>query len=125
MYECLTLLSQSDSVVLQIDDLQAVSHHRVIVDDVSDGRDELDDHLGRVVTWSRLEQMHINVHKQDHLNIHPGYLEVEKVGVGQLDLSLCFFLPQPSLNAIKAPVRTIWLEDFDISIIYVATAYAS
>lgn len=82
MCECLTLLSQSDSIVLQIDDLQAVSHHRIVVDDVSDGRDELDDHLGCVVTWSRLEEMPLNVHKQDHLNVsvkvltHTGFMGV-------------------------------------------------
>ena len=51
----LTLFGQRDLVVLQEDDLQAVSHHRVVVDDVPDGRDQLDDHLSGMVTWSSLK----------------------------------------------------------------------
>lgn len=51
----ITLLSQCDAVVLQEDDFKAISHHGVIINDISDGRDQLDDHLGSVVSWSSLE----------------------------------------------------------------------
>lgn len=53
----ITLFSQSDPIVLQEDDLQAISNNRVIIDDVSDGRDQFDDHLGGVVAWGRLEEV--------------------------------------------------------------------
>ena len=51
----LTFFGQCDLVVLQEDDLQAVAHHWVVVDDVPDGGDQLDDHLGGVVAGSGLE----------------------------------------------------------------------
>ncbi|TNN31310.1 hypothetical protein EYF80_058538 [Liparis tanakae] len=46
--------ASSDAVVLQVDDLEEVAHQGVVIDDVSDGCDQLDDQLGGVVTGSRL-----------------------------------------------------------------------
>lgn len=57
---CLTLFSQSDPVVLQVDDFEAISHHGVIIYDVANRCDQLDDHLGSVVTGSRLKTQQIN-----------------------------------------------------------------
>ena len=50
-----TFLSQCDSVVLQEDDFETVSNHRVVVDHLADGCDETDDHLGSVVPRGSLE----------------------------------------------------------------------
>lgn len=52
----LTLLSQSHSIVLQEENFQVVSDFGVTVDNLSNRCDQLDDHLGGVVTWSRLEK---------------------------------------------------------------------
>lgn len=52
----LTLLSQSHSIVLQEENFQVVSDFGVVVDNLSNRCDQLDDHLGGVVTWSRLEK---------------------------------------------------------------------
>lgn len=51
-----TLLSQGYPVVLQEDDLELVPHTGIIVDDLTDGRDEFDDHLGHVVARGRLKK---------------------------------------------------------------------
>lgn len=51
-----TLLSQGYPVVLQEDDLELVSHIGIVVDDLTDGCDELDDHLGHVVARSCLKK---------------------------------------------------------------------
>lgn len=50
----ITSLCQCDSVVLQKDDFQAISDHRIIVDHLADGCDQADNHLGRVVSRSGL-----------------------------------------------------------------------
>lgn len=69
----ITLLSQSDPVVLQEDDLKAISHHGVVVNDVADGRDELDDHLSGVVPRSCLQaqtqQEGLRVRSEEHTEL--------------------------------------------------------
>lgn len=52
----LTLLSQGYPVVLQEDDLELVPHIGIVVDDLTDGCDELNDHLGHVVARSCLKK---------------------------------------------------------------------
>lgn len=49
-----TSLCQRDPVVLQKDDFETVADHGVIVDNLADGCDQTDDHLGRVVSRSGL-----------------------------------------------------------------------
>lgn len=49
-----TFLCQRDSVIFQKDDFQAVAHHRIVVDHLSDGCDQADDHLGCVVSRGSL-----------------------------------------------------------------------
>lgn len=51
-----TLLSQGYPVVLQEDDLELVPHIGIVVDDLADGRDEFDDHLGHVVARGCLKK---------------------------------------------------------------------
>lgn len=51
-----TLLSQGYPVVLQEDDLELVPHIGVIVDDLTNGCDEFDDHLGHVVAGGCLKK---------------------------------------------------------------------
>lgn len=50
-----TFFCKRDPVVLQEDDLQLVSHHRVIIHHVSHRSDQLDDHLGHVIPRSSLQ----------------------------------------------------------------------
>ena len=45
------LLSQGNSVILQEDNLQLVTDHGVVVDDLSDHVEQLDGLLGHVVAW--------------------------------------------------------------------------
>ena len=52
----LTFLGQGHSVVLQEDHFEPVAHNRIVVDNVADGRDQLDDHLGHVVAGRCLER---------------------------------------------------------------------
>lgn len=70
----ITLLSQSDTIVLQEDDLQAISYHRIIINNVSNWCDQLDDHLSSVVTWSCL-QVHTNISMM-HLNNRDSYAQL-------------------------------------------------
>lgn len=51
-----TLLSQGHTVVLQEDDLEPVPHIGIVVDDLTDGCDEFDDHLGHVVARGSLNK---------------------------------------------------------------------
>jgi len=51
-----TFLSQGYPIVLQEDDLEPVPHIGIVVDDLTDGRDEFDDHLGHVVTRGCLKK---------------------------------------------------------------------
>lgn len=51
-----TLLSQGYAVVLQEDDLELVPHIGVVVDDLTNGCDEFDDHLGHVVARGCLKK---------------------------------------------------------------------
>lgn len=51
-----TLLSQGYPIVLQEDDLEPVAHTGIVVDDLTDGRDEFDDHLGHVVARGCLKK---------------------------------------------------------------------
>ena len=51
-----TFLSQSDAVVLQENDLEAIANHRVVVDHLTNGGDEANDFLGGVITWSSLKE---------------------------------------------------------------------
>lgn len=51
-----TLLGQGYPVVLQEDDLKPVPHIGIVVDDLTDGRDEFDDHLGHVVARGCLKK---------------------------------------------------------------------
>lgn len=51
-----TSFCQRDSVVLQEDDLEAVSDDRVVVDHFANSCDKTDDHLSRVVPRSSLQQ---------------------------------------------------------------------
>lgn len=52
----ITSLCQRDPVVLQKDDFETVADHGVIVDNLADGCDQTDDHLGRVVSRSSLHE---------------------------------------------------------------------
>lgn len=52
----ITSLCQCDSVVLQKDDLQAISNHRIIVDHLTDSCDHTDNHLCGVVPRSSLQE---------------------------------------------------------------------
>lgn len=52
----ITFLCQCDSVVLQKDDFETISNHRIIVDHFADSCDQTDDHLGSVVSRSSLQQ---------------------------------------------------------------------
>ncbi len=45
------LLSQSNPIILQEDNLQLVTDHGVVVDDFSDHVEQLDGLLGHVVAW--------------------------------------------------------------------------
>lgn len=51
-----TSLSQCDPVVLQKDDFETVSDHRIVVDHLTDGCDQANDHLGCVVPRSSLRE---------------------------------------------------------------------
>lgn len=51
-----TLLCQRYPVVLQEDDLEPVPHIGIIVDDLTDGCDEFDDHFGHVVARGCLKK---------------------------------------------------------------------
>lgn len=52
----ITSLCQCDSVVLQKDDFQAVSDHRIVVDHLADGCDQADNHFGCVVSRGSLHE---------------------------------------------------------------------
>lgn len=52
----ITFLCQGDSVVLQEDDFQTISNHGIVVDHLTDGSDQTDDHLGSVVSRSSLQE---------------------------------------------------------------------
>lgn len=51
-----TFLGQGHTVVLQEDHFEPVAHNWIMVDDIADGRDQLDDHLSHVVTRGCLER---------------------------------------------------------------------
>lgn len=48
------LLSQRNTVVLQVNHLEAVTHYGIVVDHLAHTVDELDDQFGHVVTWGSL-----------------------------------------------------------------------
>ena len=52
----ITSLCQCDPVVLQKDDFETVSDHGIVVDHLTDGRDQTDNHLGGVVSRSSLRE---------------------------------------------------------------------
>lgn len=52
----ITSLSQCDSVVLQKDDFETVSDHRIVVDHFANSCDQADNHLGGVVSRSSLQK---------------------------------------------------------------------
>lgn len=51
-------LSQSDSVVLEIDDFEFVANDRIVVDDISDAADQFYYLLGQQITGSRFSTDH-------------------------------------------------------------------
>lgn len=52
----ITFLCQCDSVVLQEDDFETISDHRIMVDHFTNSCDQTDNHLGSVVARSSLQQ---------------------------------------------------------------------
>lgn len=60
----ITSLCKGDSVVLQKDDFQAVSDHRIIVDHLTNGCDQTDNHLGCVVSRSSLQERTVVVKRR-------------------------------------------------------------
>lgn len=52
----ITFLCQRDSVVLQKDDFETISDHRIVVDHLTNSCDQTDNHLGSVVARSSLQQ---------------------------------------------------------------------
>lgn len=67
----ITSLCKGDSVVLQKDDFQAVSDHRVIVDHLTNGCDQTDNHLGCVVSRSSLQERTVVVKRRKKVRALP------------------------------------------------------
>lgn len=53
----ITFLCQCNSVVLQKDDFETVSNHRIIVDHFTNSCDQTNNHLGSVVSRSSLQEI--------------------------------------------------------------------
>lgn len=67
----ITSLCKGDSVVLQKDDFQTVSNHRIIVDHLTNGCDQTDNHLGRVVSRSSLQDRTVGVKRREKVKALP------------------------------------------------------
>lgn len=95
--EHFTFFSQGHSVVLQKDDFQLVSNHRVIVHHVTHSCNEFDDHFSHVVSGSSLEKSHRLKTSKAVNNCTPTFFDCHFAPTASLLEHPCYLVSFPSI----------------------------